>query len=69
MATELYDICASHSDVLPPDAKLAVVYSSEVFSSSDARFAEDVGVNRGVNMCVFPDSAAAKAWLQEKTEL
>ena len=34
-------------------------------NASDARFAETVAINRGVNVRLFPDVAAAARWLSD----
>ena len=42
---------------------MAYVDANPKHSAASMRFAENVAVNRGVNVRVFPDAAAARAWL------
>jgi hypothetical protein len=61
---EIFELCVSQGFVLPPGVRVAVVYRLDQFPVEDARFAEDVSLNRGTTLRAFTDRDAAQQWLR-----
>ena len=47
-------------------ARTAIALVIDVGDFEDFRFAEDLAVNRGLNLKIFTDAGAAAAWLVER---
>jgi hypothetical protein len=60
----IYSVIAQGSDAGRQMRKIAYVAQPER-EVSKSKFAETVGINRGVNVRLFPDVPAAKKWLEE----
>jgi hypothetical protein len=60
----IYSVIAQRSDTGKQMRKIAYVAQPDR-EVSKAKFAETVGINRGVNVRLFPDVAAARKWLEE----
>lgn len=58
-----FEVSSSHRNDLSLRVRLALLVNSQL--EANARFAENVSNNRGFQMRVFLDEAAAIAWLQE----
>lgn len=63
--TDAYEIAKTISSLFAGTfPRLALVVLGDAESRQANRFAEDVTVNRGVEGRIFPDEAAALAWLR-----
>jgi hypothetical protein len=60
---DIFDFVVSAVHLLPRSTKYAVVFSPNTFSPKNAGFAEDVGVNRGLNIKMFTQIDEARKWL------
>jgi hypothetical protein len=65
--SEVFHLCASHHDVLPTGATIAIVYRPDQGSDRVAQFAEAVSLRRGVRLRSFTDLKAAERWLFGKS--
>jgi hypothetical protein len=63
--SEVFRLCASHHEVLPAGAAVAIVYRPDQASDRVAQFAEAVSHRRGVRLKSFTDVGAAQRWLSE----
>lgn len=63
---DTYEFSSSHHEYLPADIKIAVLIKND--QENDARFAEDVATNRGINIKMFTDKNDALRWLLQKPE-
>ena len=59
----IYDVIAERS---VDGAKLRKIAYVDAAPGKESKFAETVAANRGVNVRLFPDVAAAKRWLTEE---
>jgi hypothetical protein len=64
--SEVFHLCASHREVLPTGAAVAIVYRPDQASDRVAQFAEAVSHRRGVRLKSFTDVGAAQRWLSER---
>ncbi|HUL55596.1 MAG TPA: hypothetical protein VLT60_01270, partial [Usitatibacter sp.] len=60
----IYSVIAQRSETGKQMRKIAYV-AQPGREVSKAKFAETVAINRGVNVRLFPDVAAARKWLEE----
>lgn len=60
---DTFALAATLAEVAPHIARVAIVCTPACFS--DARFWENVAVNRGLSVCAFKDLDRARAWLAE----
>lgn len=60
---DTFEISSTHDRDLPNDFKLAILDSASAFKN--AKFSENVAINRGFNIRAFQDEAEAIAWLTE----
>lgn len=62
----MFEITASHAEVFPLSFKHAVLVSESGLAREDARFCENVAMNRGIKMRIFYENAeAARRWLRQ----
>jgi len=60
---DIFELGSGQGSVLPPSVVVAVVYRPDQFSAEDIDFAEDISLNRGIQMRAFTDSETAQQWL------
>lgn len=60
---DIHEFNTRHREAFPPGTRHAVVVSGATIPPADARFAENVAVNRGVSLKVFTDIDEALRWL------
>ncbi len=65
---DVFAIASSHRDVFPVEIPFAVLIRPATFIPGDARFLENVLVNRGTVAKVFTDEAAARTWMTASVE-
>ncbi len=63
---DVFSVASTSSQVIPVGTKYAIVTAPTTIAASEARFGENVAVNRGACLRVFPDCEAALAWLGER---
>lgn len=61
---DVFAIASSHQETLPRGVAFAFLLGPATIPPGDARFLENVLVNRGTLARLFTDEAAANAWLQ-----
>lgn len=61
--SDILDLTASHLERFPLGTRHAVVYAADTAPAEDARFVETVAFNRGLQLRMYTDIAAARRWL------
>lgn len=61
---DVFAIASTHQDVFPRGVPFAILTGPATISPGDARFLENVLVNRGTLAKLFADEATAAEWLQ-----
>jgi hypothetical protein len=60
---DIFQFASSLVDVCSRDTRPAIVFSPETYAPEDARFTENVAVNRGVLLKTFTELSDARDWL------
>ncbi|MDP1799150.1 MAG: STAS/SEC14 domain-containing protein [Planctomycetaceae bacterium] len=61
---DVFAVASTHQDTFPRGAPFAILTGPATISPGDARFLENVLVNRGTLAKLFTDEVAAHEWLQ-----
>jgi hypothetical protein len=64
--SDILELTASHLERFPLGTRHAVVYAADTAPAEDARFVETVAFNRGLQLRMYTDIAAARRWLLQR---
>jgi hypothetical protein len=67
--TSVYRVHDMAADIFPPHFRVAALLGEDQGLADEARFAEDVSHNRGMDFHVFRSEPLAVAWLTGQTSL
>ena len=62
--TDIYEIASQGQGLAPGRRPIIAYVDANATSASNMKFAEDVAVNRGIFVRVFPSVADARRWLE-----